>query len=908
MTSVLILLSGFDAGTYFIEDDGIAGNGKAQLRGPDGSVIVFDIPTEFLTVSASAGRSIVFNLTEWNAAADITVGNLTNSSENPDSIQIDNIAGADAVTLVANGSITEFATDSAPDVIATSLILSASSGVGTPGNALETQVGGLEAETTTGGINLTNFGNVTVGGLTDSVNGLDVDTSGDLTLTNFGTITAGDLSPGGFESIHGGNTSGNVTLIANGASSDILSNVDQDFIAAPGGNIVLTAGRDVSLGSGGANFDNDVRARGSVTITTGRDFNADGFADIASDGFGAATGGNLVINAGRDINVLNSTGTDASIGAEGSGGADVILTTGPGGFLRLLATSSSSLFSSTGDVTANADRVVISGVSGITASSGTVTLAPVTAGWAVNYGSATDGAFALELSDAESDRIFTPTLILGSNAAGPVTVSAAITLANAPNLVIRSGTDINVQSSITTTTSLQLSALDNVSQLAASTITTPSLQVFVDRVDDDPGVGGIAILNGTVSSLDGIIGNLDSDTLNGTNGADGLLGFAGNDTLRGRGGNDGLDGGAGADTMIGGLGDDVYAVDNGGDVVTEAVGEGTDYVYTSVSYALSPNVEFLLAADPQSTAPLALIGNASSNTIYGNIGNNGIDGGAGADVMIGWGGDDVYAVDNAGDQPTEFAGGGTDYVYTTISYVLPANIEFLLAADPQSTAPLGLTGNASNNIIYANIGNNGIDGGPGADLMYGWGGDDVYAVDNVGDLPTEFAGGGFDYVYASVSYVLTPNIEVLLAANPQDTAPLSLTGNDQGNIVNGNIGNNTLNGGLGGDILTGYGGADTFAFTTALGSGNVDFVVDFQTGIDKIALEDSIFTTLPPGALAAGAFRSGSAAGDADDRIIYDPATGALFYDADGNGAGAAIQFATLQTGLALTVSDFAVI
>ena len=39
-----------------------------------------------------------------------------------------------------------------------------------------------------------------------------------------------------------------------------------------------------------------------------------------------------------------------------------------------------------------------------------------------------------------------------------------------------------------------------------------------------------------------------------------------------------LDGGAGADTMAGGLGDDTYFVDNGGDVVTENVGEGTDTI------------------------------------------------------------------------------------------------------------------------------------------------------------------------------------------------------------------------------------------------------------------------------------------------------------------------------------------
>ena len=62
------------------------------------------------------------------------------------------------------------------------------------------------------------------------------------------------------------------------------------------------------------------------------------------------------------------------------------------------------------------------------------------------------------------------------------------------------------------------------------------------------------------------------------------------------------------------------------------------------------------------------------------------------------------------------------------------------------------------------------------------------------------------------------------------------------------------------------------------------------------------------GALNPNAFATGSAAADADDRIVYNNATGQLFYDADGNGGIAAVQFATLATGLALTASDFQVI
>jgi serralysin len=100
-----------------------------------------------------------------------------------------------------------------------------------------------------------------------------------------------------------------------------------------------------------------------------------------------------------------------------------------------------------------------------------------------------------------------------------------------------------------------------------------------------------------------------------------------------------------------------------------------------------------------------------------------------------------------------------------------------------------------------------------------------------------------------------------------------------------------------------------FAFTSALGAGNVDVIFGFEHGVDKIALDDAIFTAIGGlGALNANAFVVGSAAADASDRVIYNSLTGQLFYDADGTGAGAAIQFATLSPGLTITASDFTVI
>jgi serralysin len=62
------------------------------------------------------------------------------------------------------------------------------------------------------------------------------------------------------------------------------------------------------------------------------------------------------------------------------------------------------------------------------------------------------------------------------------------------------------------------------------------------------------------------------------------------------------------------------------------------------------------------------------------------------------------------------------------------------------------------------------------------------------------------------------------------------------------------------------------------------------------------------GGLAAERFVVGAAAQDASDNIIYNSATGAVLYDSDGNGAAAAIQFAEVDAGLALTHLDFLVV
>lgn len=133
---------------------------------------------------------------------------------------------------------------------------------------------------------------------------------------------------------------------------------------------------------------------------------------------------------------------------------------------------------------------------------------------------------------------------------------------------------------------------------------------------------------------------------------------------------------------------------------------------------------------------------------------------------------------------------------------------------------------------------------------------------------------------------------------------IGLAGNDK---LDGGTGNDKLYGKDGADVLTGGAGRDTFVFDTAI-NGGVDKITDFLAVDDTIHLENAFFTGLSRGGLSSSAFYTGTAAHDATDRIVYDKASGALYFDADGTGSGAAVQFAQLTAGTAVTYADFSII
>ena len=177
--------------------------------------------------------------------------------------------------------------------------------------------------------------------------------------------------------------------------------------------------------------------------------------------------------------------------------------------------------------------------------------------------------------------------------------------------------------------------------------------------------------NDTLHGMDGndlLMGGDDRDYLYGGSGNDVLQGGEGNDLLDGGYGNDTLDGGSGADSMSGGYGDDIYYVDNVNDSVTEGWFEGTDTIYSSVSYTAPTNVENLALTGSNN---IFGIGNYGNNTLTGNSGHNRLSGEDGNDTLYGMSGDDTlsggngYDYLNGGDGDDYIAGGlGSDTIVT----------------------------------------------------------------------------------------------------------------------------------------------------------------------------------------------------------------------------------------------------
>jgi Ca2+-binding RTX toxin-like protein len=209
---------------------------------------------------------------------------------------------------------------------------------------------------------------------------------------------------------------------------------------------------------------------------------------------------------------------------------------------------------------------------------------------------------------------------------------------------------------------------------------------------------------------------------------------------------------------------------------------------------------------------------------------------------------------------------------------------------------LYLGGTAFGDIFYGNGGADHFEGLAGADEMHGGAGGDGLEGGNGADKLYGDSGG--DTLYGEAGN------DQLFGGKGADR----LSGGLNNDILKGGAGDDHLNGDAGADVLAGGGGNDTFAFNGEFAAGMpVDHITDYVHGVDLIELDGSA-ANLPVGALGKAAFYAGPEAHDADDRIVYNKAKGALYYDPDGKGGEDQVKFAVLDGHPSLGYHDFVVV
>jgi Ca2+-binding RTX toxin-like protein len=407
------------------------------------------------------------------------------------------------------------------------------------------------------------------------------------------------------------------------------------------------------------------------------------------------------------------------------------------------------------------------------------------------------------------------------------------------------------------------------------------------------GPGADLILGGTGSDQlygeagnDVIEGGDDGDTLVGGDGDDVLYGQLGNDQLYGEKGNDILDGGDGDDylsdwegsnTFLGGAGNDRIEAPTHASAQTIDAGADDDvitlyYRRNAATITTGSGADQIDLVYPHSGSAVVTVTDFTPGA-GGDTLNLGASQGV-LSQLSGWDGSSnpfgagfLRLVQNGADTDLQWDqnGGGDAYVTMVVFQNTTAtgftSDNFLPGYPPTGTGITGstITGTSGDDTLTGTIGDDVIDGQDGADIISGGNGNDQL-----------FGGAGADQ-------------------------------------LDGGFGQDILDGGAGNDVLTGGGDPDRFVYQAP--DEGIDTIVDFTPNEDLLVINVSAFG----GGLVAGAAldasqlvaSAGATAEQAHGQFLYDTSTGVLSWDADGTGALAPVQLATLDGTPLISASDF---
>jgi VCBS repeat-containing protein len=293
-----------------------------------------------------------------------------------------------------------------------------------------------------------------------------------------------------------------------------------------------------------------------------------------------------------------------------------------------------------------------------------------------------------------------------------------------------------------------------------------------------------------------------------------ITGNAGRDTLIAGVGNDTLIAGSGIATMIGGTGNDTFVVNNANDVVlAKFTGSNVNTVLTSVNLVTPANVQHLTGIGH---ANITLAGNNLNNVITANNANDTLIAGSGIATMIGGTGNDTFVVNNVSDV-VQAKVGGINTIQSSVSYTASANVKNLVGTGNADIILTGnnlgdvITGNAGRDTLIAGTGNDTLIAGSGIATMLGGIGNDIFVINNVGDV-VQAKVGGINTIQSSVSYTASANVQNLTGVGNAD---ITLTGNNLNNVITANNANDTLIAGSGTATMIGGAGNDTFVVNNA---------------------------------------------------------------------------------------------
>jgi Ca2+-binding RTX toxin-like protein len=363
----------------------------------------------------------------------------------------------------------------------------------------------------------------------------------------------------------------------------------------------------------------------------------------------------------------------------------------------------------------------------------------------------------------------------------------------------------------------------------------------------------------TTAELIARISSPGNDTLIGTGGDDTLAGALGNDSLVGGFGNDDLQGGDGNDALSGGVGNDTLDGGAGNDTYQFAIGGGDHLINQNDPLAGSlDTVELASPIGDVSTGETTLTRDRHSDD---DLLITVTSGPAGAEVV------DHLVVHDFFSNDLVNLGGAIDQIRFLNNGSVLTQAQILAELLKGTGGDDWLRGYANtSDSIAGGAGNDTLGGAAGNDTLSGGLGNDSLSGDAGADL---LDGGASD--------------DQILGGDGNDT----LSGSGGDDTISGGAGDDMLSGDDGADQLSGGDGADRFVFDTADALVHADLITDFVSGVDRLALKASVFM---------GLGNVGDTVG-LSDYLTYDSGTGALAYDGDGTGPGAALTFATLGEG-----------